>query len=81
MLTSDRQILKLPEMLKSKGKIEYIKEFYEQTGIPKDWFSNVKNQEKRNRSYHFTAEQIEKIVKLYNIDANFIFGITTNPFK
>lgn len=81
MLISDIQILKLPQILKNEGRIAYIKDFYENTGIPKSWFSNVKNQEKRGRAFHFTAEQIQIILRIYNIDANWIFGIGTNVYR
>ncbi|PIF44340.1 hypothetical protein CLU96_1284 [Chryseobacterium sp. 52] len=81
MLVSDTQILKLPQILKDEGRINLIKEFYEDTGIPKAWFSNVKNQEKRGRAFHFTAGQIQVILKVYNIDANWIFGIGTNVYR
>lgn len=81
MLTSDEQILKLPELLKNTGKIRFIKEFFEQTGIQKSLFSNVKNQDKRDRAFHFTPKQIEIIIREYNINANWIFATSNEVFE
>lgn len=63
-------------MLKNDGNIKSIAEFYEQTGISKTLFSNVKNQDRRDRGFHFTVEQIGKIATLYDIDVNWIFAIS-----
>ena len=80
MYTSDEQILKLPSILISKGIIETTGQFYEETGIQKALFSNVKNQHKYDRSFHFTPEQIEKVCLLYGIDFNWVFGASEDVF-
>lgn len=81
MFTSDQQILKLPDLLILNGIISGTAQFFEETGISKSYFSQVKNQAKYNRPKHITPEQIEKICLLYGIDFNWVFGISENVFK
>lgn len=81
MYTSDEQMLKIPAILKKNGVISLIRDFHEQTGISKALFSNVKNQHKYDRSYHFTPQQIETVCLLYGIDFNWIFGASHEVFK
>lgn len=81
MYTSDEQILKLPEILIANGIIENTNQFFEEMEISKFHFSNVKNQEKRNRAFHFTPEQIERICVSYGINFNWVFGISEMVFN
>ena len=81
MYTSDEQILKLPEILLAKGIIETAGQFNEETGIPKALVSNVKNQAKYKRAFHFTPEQIEKVCLLYGINFNWVFGTSDEVFN
>ncbi|OCK53206.1 hypothetical protein BA768_01225 [Chryseobacterium sp. CBo1] len=81
MYTSDEQILKLPRILKDQGVIPHIQDFHEHTGITKQLFSSVKNQQKRGRGFHFTAAHIETISKVYGIDINWIFALSDNLFR
>lgn len=80
MYTSDKQMLKIPSLLKKKGIISLIQDFHDETGIPKQLFSNVKNQEKINRTTHFTPEHIEKVCTMYGINFNWIFGTSDEIF-
>lgn len=80
LFTSDIQIIKLPEILIEKGIIDGVAQFYEETGITKSFFSQVKNQEKYGRAYHFTPEHIEKIALLYGINFNWIFDTSNEVF-
>lgn len=80
MFTSDQQILKLPEVLISKGIISGTAEFFEETGILKSYFSQVKNQEKYDRPKHFTPAQIEKTCLLYSVNFNWVFGVSKDIF-
>ena len=81
MFTSDIQILKLPKILKKDGKISSSLQFHEETGVSKSYFSNVKNQEKYGRSYHFTPAQIEKICLIYGIDFNWVFANSEDVYS
>jgi hypothetical protein len=81
MYTSDQQILKLPDILIAKGIIDSPGQFYEETGIQKALFSNVKNQAKYNRSFHFTPEQIEKVCLMYGINFNWVFSTSDEVFN
>lgn len=80
MFTSDKQILKLPEILIEKGLVVNTADFFDRVGISKSAFSRVKNQEKYDRAYHFTSEQIERIGLIFNIDFNWIFGNSDEVF-
>ncbi|WP_086985085.1 hypothetical protein [Elizabethkingia miricola] len=80
MYTSDKQMLKLPGILKSKGIVPLITDFYNQTGLAKALFSNVKNQHKMERGYHFTPEQIERVGNIYGINFNWFFGTSDEIF-
>ena len=81
MFTSDIQILKLPDILLEKGIIDGPAQFYEETGISKSFFSQVKNQEKYGRAYHFTPEHIEKVALIYGINFNWIFATSEEVFN
>lgn len=81
MFTSDEQILKLPAILKAAGIISGPGQFYDETGITKTHFSNVKNQEKYGRAYHFTPEQIESVANTYGINYNFIFATSNEVYN
>lgn len=81
MYTSDQQILKLPDILIAKGVIDSPGQFYEETGIAKALFSNVKNQSKYNRAFHFTPAQIEKVCLKYGINFNWVFCISDDVFN
>lgn len=81
MYTSDEQILKLPEILLAKGIIESLGQFNEETGIPKALVSNVRNQSKYKRAFHFTPEQIERVCLLYGINFNWVFGTSEEIFS
>lgn len=62
--------------MKSNGDISRSAQFYEETGITRSFFSQVKNQEKYGRSYHFTPEHIKKIATIYGINTNWIFDLS-----
>lgn len=81
LFTSDIQIIKLPEILIEKGIIDGVAQFYEETGITKSFFSQVKNQEKYGRAYHFTPAQIERICLRYGINFNFVFATSDEVFN
>lgn len=69
----DRKILELLQLLKDWGVIRFDKQFCEAIGLRKQNLYNIKSG--RN---HFTPEHIEKIVKVYKVNANWIFGASSN---
>lgn len=81
MFTSDQQILKLPKILKKLGRISSISQFHQETGVSKQIFSMVKNQDKISQGRHFTPKQIEVIIKLYSVNGNWIFGVSEEVFE
>jgi hypothetical protein len=81
MFTSDQQILKLPKILKKLGRISSLGQFHEETSISKQHFTNVKNQEKYGIPNHFTPKQIEAVIKIYKVNANWIFGMSDEVFE
>lgn len=81
MYTSDEQLLKLPDILITHGIITTSGQFNEETGIPKALVSNVRNQAKYKRAFHFTPEQIEKVCLLYGINFNWVFGTSDEVFN
>ncbi|MCZ2084788.1 MAG: hypothetical protein LC112_11000 [Flavobacteriales bacterium] len=83
MFTSDLQILKLIDILKDLEVIRFDTNFCDEINISKQHLQNIKSQLKnpeRKQNYHFTAEQIELICKIYGVDANWIIGVTDKPF-
>lgn len=75
MTNTDRQILRLIEILKEKGIIKYGTDFCNAIGMLKQNLHNVKAG--RN---HFTPDHIEKAVKKYKVNANWIFGMSDEIF-
>lgn len=81
MFTSDEQIIKIVDILIRDGKISGPAQFYEETRITSKRFSQVQNQHKYDRAYHFTPEQIETVANKYNINYNFIFAISEQVYN
>ena len=67
--TSDKQMLALLDILKAHGTIRFDNEFCDAIGLLKQNLVNIRN----NRN-HFTPEHIERAVRSYKVDANWIFG-------
>ena len=74
--TSDTKMLTLIDILKAYNKIRFDKEFCDAIGLIKQNLNNIKN-----GSNHFTPDHIEKAVKIFDVDANWIFGISDNIFR
>lgn len=81
MLTTDRKMLLLPDILKDAGLISMKKELYDVLGVNRQHFNNVKNAEKYGREYHFTAEHIRIVCTKYSINANWITDLEDNVFR
>ncbi len=76
MNVPDKHILQLIEILKNSGKIRYDTEFCEAIDLRKQNLVNIKAG--RN---HFTPEHIEKVIKQYHVNANWIFGVSEKIFS
>jgi len=76
MYTVDQKIIELIDYLKSINKIKTQKEFCDLTEIPRQRIVSVKNQGR-----HFSGDQIESVIKVFKIDANYLFGVSDKPFK
>lgn len=72
----DAQILKLIGILKSNGTIRFDKEFCDTADILHSNLIKV-----RKGGSRFTVHHIENIIKEYNVNPNWIFGIEDNVFK
>ena len=73
--TSDTKMLLLIDVLKTYDTIKYDIEFCDAIGLLKQNLVNI-----RKEKNHFTPEQIEKAIKAYKVDANWIFGISDQIF-
>lgn len=76
MITSDKQILHLIDVLIFEKKIKNASEFCDTIGLIRQTLTKIK-QEKQ----HFTLPFIEIICKNYNVNANWIFGLQENIFN
>jgi DNA-binding Xre family transcriptional regulator len=76
MYDSDIKIFELIILLKELGKIKFDKDFCEIIDIQKQNLAPIKK-----GLAHFTAKHIENICKIYEVNANWIFGIENNVFN
>lgn len=81
MLTTDRKMLMLPDILMDAGLITLKQELYDVLGVNRQHFNNVKNAEKYGREYHFTAEHIRIVCKVYGVNANWINDVEDDVFR
>ena len=81
MLTMDRKMLMLPDILMDAGLITLKQELYDVLGVNRQHFNNVKNAEKYGREYHFTAEHIRIVCKVYGVNANWINDVEDDVFR
>lgn len=72
-------MLELFELLKMRGEITTQVQFCEAVEINPPIFNNIKNN--TGRPMHFTPEHIENACKCWNVDANWVFGFSSEPFK
>lgn len=76
MFTSDKNILKLIQLLKLQKVIKSDKEFDESINTIAGTVSKVS----RGKT-HFTVSHIETICEKYNVNANFIYGFDEVVFR
>ena len=73
--TSDIKMLYLLGTLKAYGIIRFDTEFCEAVGVLKQNLINIKKGKN-----HFTPEHIENAIKAYQVNANWIFGVSDKIF-
>lgn len=66
----DARILQVIEELRDSKKMK-LSEIYESLNMSKQNIYSIKNKDDR----HFTVAQINYLVKKYNIDPGFVFGL------
>lgn len=64
----DKKILRLIDLLIFENKVKNITEFCGEINVLPQTLSKIKKQES-----HFTVKQIERICKVFNVNANWIF--------
>lgn len=75
-LTSDKRILRLIDLLIFQNVIIHEKDFALSIHVLPQTISKIKK-----GTSHFTPSQIESICKVYNVNANWIFGIQNKVFN
>ena len=71
----DAKIFHLIELLKNLGKIDFEKDFCNDIGLLKQNLQRIKK-----GLAHFTPNHIQSICLVYNVNANWIFGIENHIF-
>ncbi|WDF45291.1 hypothetical protein PQ459_10320 [Chryseobacterium sp. KACC 21268] len=80
-MNPDQNILKIADHQKALNKITNY-QFAESIGLNPKNISKIRNSEKNpDRNYHFTLEQIQKVGEIYNVDMNFVFGLSENMYR
>lgn len=69
--TPDKRMLQLIDVLKKRGDIRFRKEFCDTIGLLKQNLVNIKK-----GTQYFTVEHIRKACKEYNINANWVIGLS-----
>lgn len=75
MYSSDQKILDLIDFLKYQKIVTSIKDFCSQIKMTESTVTKIKSSKA-----HFTPKHIEKICKVFYVNANWIFGIENNMF-
>lgn len=76
MYNSDKNILLLIKLLLFKGEVPSEKNFASKINMLSQTISKI-----RKGKAHFTPEHIEQICLVFNVNANWIFGIQENVFN
>ena len=72
----DLRMLELLQILKATGKIRFKKQFCDGVGMLKQ---NLIRIEKGER--HFTQDHIKRAVENFNVNANWIFGVSKELYR
>lgn len=72
----DVKILRLIELLRFQNKISSVREFCDEIKLLEQTVSKIKKGKN-----HFTVLHIKNICKIYEVNANWIFGIENQIFS
>lgn len=75
-MTFKEKILSLVPILQDMGVIRFEKEFREAIGISYPRYSMIKYNTRA-----FPEESIVKMLNIYNVNANWLFGVEENIFR
>ncbi len=75
LTTPDAQMLAAIDLLKTRGTITYTQAFLDAIEMRKQNIRGIKQ-----GTHHFTAVQIMRACKEYNLNANWIFGASKDVF-
>lgn len=75
-MTPDKRMLRLIDLLIFEKKIRYFSDFCQSIGMKNQTLTKIKN-----GSQHFTVLQVQSACNVYNVNANWIFGIQDNVYN
>jgi hypothetical protein len=76
MIISDKNILHLIDILIFEKKVKNTKQFCEQINLFQQTVVKIRKEEQ-----HFTPVHIHRICKIYNVNANWVFGLSDTIFN
>ncbi|MBE8727939.1 helix-turn-helix domain-containing protein [Flavobacterium hungaricum] len=76
MNETDLKIFELIKLLQSLGTIKYEYDFADSVGILKQTLTKIKM-----GTAHFRTEHIKRICEVFNVNANWIFGLENKVFN
>lgn len=79
LTTPESRIVYFIEHLKNSGKVRFKEEVFENTGITRQYFTNIKRGDQDKK--RFTTTQIQLLCKHYNVNANWIFGVEKEMYR
>lgn len=71
-----QRMLQVIEILRANGDIQLRQEFYDTIGIARQTIYNI-----RQGTQYFTVDHIQKACKQYNINSNWILGLSDEVFR
>lgn len=74
--TADKKLVELVDYLKKNGYIKFTQQFIDSIGMSKQLYGHIKAGRQS-----FTVKQIIDACDLYNINANWVFGLEETIFR
>lgn len=72
----DQAVFEIIDTLIDKGVVDNVQDFCERVGMHKQAITEIYKDMR-----HFNVRQIGEICKVFNVNANYIFGFSTNKFR
>lgn len=76
--TIDQRILTFRDILRQTGRIKLYNEFDDKLGIVRSTISKIRT---GGYDVHFTVDHIDIAVKSFGANANYLFGVSDEPFR